>query len=142
MERKTWNAIEVDYIDHRACIAELEDEITDLMRREQQSQSPSPFDINCASRAVRYVLEADVKALVEKQAKYDRERKAIHTFRKVSRLKREKFTWNSAANDPGQIKPREMESASDRVMQSCEGDESGEVPSENVGVKTEIIIPW
>ena len=131
MEPKTWSTIRVDLIDRHTCIAELEDEITDPLRREKQSQKPNPFDVKFASSALRSVLEADVKALVEKQARSNREWEAIQTIRHLPKARNDAFTWNSTANDTKRIEPREMISASEKVMQNCGCDELFEVKEEH-----------
>ncbi|KAL8822957.1 MAG: hypothetical protein Q9191_006319 [Dirinaria sp. TL-2023a] len=83
MEPRTWSAIRVDFVDQHTCVAELENEITELLRREKQSQAPNAFDINYASSALRSVLEADIKALVEEQARLNSEWEALQTVRQM-----------------------------------------------------------
>lgn len=124
MEPLSWVAIESHLVKTNFTIADLEGEITTFLQCKKQAQAPRPFDINRASKHYRRVLEAHIKALVEKQQKLYRDRRDVEHFRKISIASKRPFFWNSAARGPRKIRPREMISVSEEVMQSCEVDEA------------------
>lgn len=72
MTNGCWERINTDLVPQFASVGELEDEITDLLRKENDRQAPEPFDIRYADDFALALLSANIKMLCKRQADHDR----------------------------------------------------------------------
>lgn len=121
MANGLWETIDMALVPQFACVAELEDEITNLLHGERTKQEPLPFDICLASDSVLTLLSANVKVLCMRQRDYICRQRALNRARIVIACGvRTGFRWKDPCNDPEKVEAPEVSWVLPEVLESCE----------------------
>ncbi|KAL8793667.1 MAG: hypothetical protein Q9195_003716 [Heterodermia aff. obscurata] len=120
MSEPMWRYIDIKMVS-RACSAELEDKVEEILRDLQEQQSPKPFDIGEAHHDVQRTLAAYIKRLCLRQEEADNARKCFYSVQDVLRDENVFVNYRHPANT---LEGREAMSV------SLEGEELPAVPEE------------